>query len=198
LKSLLTSEPILRIVDPNEDFIMCMEACKEGLSGVISHNGHVICYESRKLKEHERIYATHDFELAAIVYALKMWWNYLMCKIFELRTYHSGLKYMFGQPILNAIQRTWLEFLSECDFDINHIKGKENKVVHTLNRTMHKMHATTISMYKSYLSDRILEVSKSDQHYVDIKMNLHQGMLQRKFKGCELKEDGILVYRHRF
>jgi hypothetical protein len=41
---------ILRIADPNEDFIVCTDACNEGLGGVLSQNGFVICYESRKLK----------------------------------------------------------------------------------------------------------------------------------------------------
>jgi hypothetical protein len=72
LKHLLTSTPILRITDPNEDFIVSKNACKEGLGGVLSQNGFVICYESRKL-EHERHYATHDLELAAIVHALRKW-----------------------------------------------------------------------------------------------------------------------------
>jgi hypothetical protein len=92
LNILLTSAPILRIVDLYADFVVCMDACKKGLSGVFSQNGHVICYESRKLKEHERLYAAHDLELAAIVHALKMWRHYRMGKIFELRTYHSSLK----------------------------------------------------------------------------------------------------------
>jgi len=38
--------------------------------------GHVICYESRKLKEHEKNYATHDLELAAIIHAFQMWRHY--------------------------------------------------------------------------------------------------------------------------
>jgi hypothetical protein len=50
LKQLLTSPPILRIANPNEDFMVCTDACKEGLGGVLSQNGFVICYESRKLK----------------------------------------------------------------------------------------------------------------------------------------------------
>jgi hypothetical protein len=73
LKQLLTSAPILKITDPNEDFVVCTNACKGGLSGVLSQNGFVICFESRKLKENERLYATHDLELAAIVHALKKW-----------------------------------------------------------------------------------------------------------------------------
>ena len=60
-----------------------------------------------------------------------------MEKRFELRTYHNGLKYLFGQPTLNARQSRWLEFLSEYDFDIKHIKGKENKVANALNRRVH-------------------------------------------------------------
>jgi hypothetical protein len=102
LKHFLTSAPILRIVDPNEDSIVCIDACREGLSGVLSQNGYVVCYESRKLKGHERNYATNDLELVAIVHALKMLRHYLMGKRFELRTNHSGLKYLFGHPTLNA------------------------------------------------------------------------------------------------
>jgi hypothetical protein len=63
LKYLLTSAPILKVADPDEDFVVCTDACKEGLGGVLTQNGHVICYESRKLKEHEINYATHDLEL---------------------------------------------------------------------------------------------------------------------------------------
>jgi hypothetical protein len=73
LKQLLRSTPIPRIEDPNEDSIVCIDACKEGLGGVLTQNVFVICYESRKLKEHERHYATHDLELAAIVHALRKW-----------------------------------------------------------------------------------------------------------------------------
>jgi hypothetical protein len=71
LKQLLTSAPILRIADPNEYFVVCADASKEGLGGVLSQNGLVICYESRKLKENERNYETHDLDLAAIVHTLK-------------------------------------------------------------------------------------------------------------------------------
>jgi hypothetical protein len=65
----------MKIADLNEYFVACTNACKEGLGGVLSHNGFVICFKSRKLKEHGRLYDTHDLELAAIVYALKKWRN---------------------------------------------------------------------------------------------------------------------------
>ena len=102
MKQLLTSAPILRIADPNEELVVCTNACKEGLGGVLSQNGFVMCFESRKLKEHERLYTTHDLELAAIVHALKKWRHYLMGNKFELRIDHNGLKYLFYQPTLNS------------------------------------------------------------------------------------------------
>jgi hypothetical protein len=98
LKKLLTSSLIIRTKNRNEYFIVCIDASKEGLGGVLSQNGFVVCYESRKLKEHERNYFVHDLELEAIVHALRKWRNYLMGKRFELRTYHNGLKYLFDHP----------------------------------------------------------------------------------------------------
>jgi hypothetical protein len=65
-------------------------------------------FESIKLKDHERLYATHDLELATIVHALKKWRHYLMGKKFDLRTDHNGLKYLFDQPTLNVRQIIWL------------------------------------------------------------------------------------------
>jgi hypothetical protein len=124
LKEILTSKPISKISDPNKYFVVCINACKEGIDGVLSQKDHLVCYESRKLKDHERNYATHDLELAVIVYALKMWRNYLMGNKFELRIDRCGLNHLFGQPTLNSRQTRWMEFLSEYDFEINHIKGK--------------------------------------------------------------------------
>jgi hypothetical protein len=129
LKQLLTSAPILNIGYSNEEFVVCTDACKEGLGGVLSRNGFVICFESRKLKYHERLYATHDMELTSIVNALNKWKHYLMGRSFEMRTIYNGLKDFFDQSTLNARHSRWLEFLCEYEFDIKNIKGKENKVV---------------------------------------------------------------------
>jgi hypothetical protein len=78
LKDLLTSAPILKVAYLNEDFIVCIDACKEGLSGVLTQNDNKICYESINFKEHEIKYATHELELETIIHALKMWRHYPM------------------------------------------------------------------------------------------------------------------------
>jgi hypothetical protein len=197
LKELLTSAPVLNIADPNESFVVCTDACKEGIGGILTQNGHVIGYVSRKLKEHERNYATHDLELASIVHTLRMWRHYLMGKKFELRTDHIGLKYLFEQPTSNARKTRWVEFLSEYDFDIKHIKGKENKFSDALSRRVHLMHATVVNMHQSDLKSIILNDLVRDQHYLRVKENLQQGYVQQKIKEYEIKEDKLLMHKNR-
>ena len=99
MKNPLTSATILKIANPEKYFVVCIDACNQGLRGVLMKDNHVVCYESIKLKDHEKNYATHYLELASIVNALKMWRHYLMGRKFELRTYHCGLKYLFDQQL---------------------------------------------------------------------------------------------------
>ena len=82
LKHMLTTTPILKIVDPFKDFVVCTNACKEGLCRVLIQENYVVSYESKKLKEHEKNRYTHDLELVAIIHALKMWRQYLIERIF--------------------------------------------------------------------------------------------------------------------
>ena len=103
LKHLLTTSPILKIVEPYKDFVICIDACKEGLGGVLLQARNATCYESIKLKDHEKIYATHDLELETIIHALKMWHPYLIGNIFLLITNNTIiiLMYLFDQQSLN-------------------------------------------------------------------------------------------------
>jgi hypothetical protein len=71
-----------------------------------------------------------------------------------------------------------MEFLSEYDFEIKHIKDNENQVVDALNIRAIEMHVSSIRMYETYLKEKILEVENSYQHYPQMKKNLQQGNLQ--------------------
>ena len=73
MKNLLTSALVLKVANPKKDFVVCTEACGQGLGGVLMQDNHAIFYESRNLKGLGKNYATHDLELVAIVHALKMW-----------------------------------------------------------------------------------------------------------------------------
>jgi hypothetical protein len=88
-----------------------------------------------------------------------------------------------------------MEFLSEYDFKIKHIKRKENKVVDALKRRAHEVHAASIIMYKKYFKDQTIAIVNSYQQYVKIRQTLQQGKFQQKLNSYELKEDGILMYK---
>ena len=70
-----------------------------------------------------------------------------------LMTNNKGLKYLLDQPNLNARKTRWLAFLSKYDFEIQHIKGKENKVVDALSRNTKLNFVVTISTYKTDLEE---------------------------------------------
>jgi ribonuclease HI len=96
--------------------------------------GRVISYTSRQLKDHEMNYPTHDFELAAIVYALKIWRHYLFQETVEIYTDHKSLKYIFTQKELNMRQRRWLELIKDYDCHIMYHSRKANVVANALSR----------------------------------------------------------------
>ena len=76
-----------------------------GLGCVLMQEQKVVAYGSRQLKPHERRYPTHDLELAAVVFALKIWRHYLYGEKFDLFTDHKSLKYLFSQKDLNLRQQ---------------------------------------------------------------------------------------------
>ncbi|GJV52879.1 putative reverse transcriptase domain-containing protein [Tanacetum coccineum] len=77
LKQKLCSAPILTLLEGKEDFIAYCDASKKGLGVVLMQREKVIAYASRQLKIHEKNYTTHDLELGAVVFALKIWRHYL-------------------------------------------------------------------------------------------------------------------------
>ena len=110
------------------------DASKLGLGGVLMQNDKVVAYASRQLRIHEKNYPTHDLELAAVVFVLKIWRHYLYGARFEVFSDHKSLKYLFDQKELNMRQRRWLEFLKDYDFSLNYHPGKANVVADALSR----------------------------------------------------------------
>ena len=79
-------------------------------------------------------YPTHDIELAAIVFALKILHHYLYGEQFEVYSDHKSLKYIFTQQDLNMRQHRWMEFLEDYDFTLHYHPGKANVVADALSR----------------------------------------------------------------
>ena len=84
LKEILASEPVLKLPDFQETFEVIVDACGQGIGGILQQEHHPIAYESCQLCLHERNYPTHDLELLAVVHALKKWRHYLLSQVFEL------------------------------------------------------------------------------------------------------------------
>ncbi|GJR14519.1 putative reverse transcriptase domain-containing protein [Tanacetum coccineum] len=134
LKQKLCSAPILALPEGSEDFIVYCDASIKGLGAVLMQREKVISYASRQLKIHEKNYTTHDLELGAVVFALKIWRHYLYgtkCTVF---TDHKSLQHILDQKELNMRQRRWLELLSDYDCDIRYHPGKANVVADALSR----------------------------------------------------------------
>ena len=105
----------------------------------------MVAYASRQLKPHEQNYPTHDLEVAAVVFALKIWRHYLYgekCRIF---TDHKSLKYLLTQKYLNLRQHQWLELFKDYDCIIDYHPGKANVVVDALSRKI--IYALTLKDY---------------------------------------------------
>ncbi|GJX72071.1 putative reverse transcriptase domain-containing protein [Tanacetum coccineum] len=115
LKQKLCSAPILALPEVSKNFVVYCDALHKGLGAVLMQREKVIAYASRQLKVHQKNYTTHDLELGAIVFALKMWRHYLYgtkCVVF---TDHKSLQHILDQKELNMRQRHWLELLSDYD-----------------------------------------------------------------------------------
>ncbi|GJS55218.1 putative reverse transcriptase domain-containing protein [Tanacetum coccineum] len=134
LKQKLCSAPILTLPEGSEDFIAYCDTSKKGLGAVLIQREKVISYASRQLEIHEKNYTTHDLELGAVVFALKIWRHYVYgtkCTVF---TDHKSLQYILDQKELNMRQRRWFELLSDYDCDIRYHPGKANVVADALKK----------------------------------------------------------------
>ena len=134
LKQRLVTAPVLTVPDGSGSFVIYSDASKKGLGCVLMQKGKVVAYASRQLKSHEQNYPTHDLELAAVVFALKIWRHYLYGEKIQIFTDHKSLKYFFTQKELNMRQRRWLELVKDYDCEILYHPGKANVVADALSR----------------------------------------------------------------
>ncbi|GKB84605.1 putative reverse transcriptase domain-containing protein [Tanacetum coccineum] len=134
LKQKLCEALILALPEGNDDFVVYCDASHQGLEAVLMQRERVIAYASRKLKPIEENYNTHDLELGAVMFTLKIWRHYLYgtkCTVF---LDHKSLQHILHQKELNMRQRRWLELLADYDCEIRYYPGKANVIADALSQ----------------------------------------------------------------
>ncbi|GJX14288.1 reverse transcriptase domain-containing protein [Tanacetum coccineum] len=134
LKNNLCGAPILMLPDGVEYFIVYCDASNQGLGCVLMQRGKVIVYASRQLKIHEKNYTTHDLELGAVVFSLKIWRYYLYGTKSVIYTDHKCLQHIFDQKEPNMRQRRWIELFSDYECEIRYHPSKARVVADVLSR----------------------------------------------------------------
>ncbi|GJU61567.1 putative reverse transcriptase domain-containing protein [Tanacetum coccineum] len=171
LKDKLCNAHVLALLNGPEDFVVYCDASGLGLGCVLRQKCKVIAYASRHLKIHERNYTTHDLELGAVVFALKIWRHYLY-----------GTK-----------SRSWIELFSDYDCEIRYHPSKANVVADALSRKERvkpkQIRAMNMSL-RSSIKDKILAAQKEA---CDESAGLQKGLDEM----IELRSDGVLYYLDR-
>ncbi|KAJ9543976.1 hypothetical protein OSB04_023683 [Centaurea solstitialis] len=196
LKQKLCNAPVLALPQGTEDFVVYCDASRQGLRCVLMQRDKVIAYASRQLKNHEQNYTTHDLELGAVVFALKIWRHYLYgtkCTVF---TDHKSLQHILDQKMLNMRQRRWVELLSDYDCEIKYHPGKANVVADALSRKERakplRVRALEMLVHTS-LKEDILKAQEEALREDRLKdETLHN--LEGRF---DLKTDGVRYFKGR-
>ena len=101
------------------------------------------------------------------------------------------------QPNLNARKARWLAFLSKYDFEIQHIKGKENKVTDALSRNAKLSFVAAINTYKTNLEEQLEEGIGQDENYWKLQAKVRENLIESLSTGYSLSEKGLLLYKDR-
>ena len=190
-----------------KEYVMFSDASLNGLGCVLMQEGKVVAYASRQLKPHEKNYPMHDLELAAIVFALKIWRHYLYGEKCLIYTDHKSLKYFPSQRELNLRQRRWMELIKDYDCVIDYHPGNANLVANALSRkivqTLRSLNAhlslsddgTVVEelIARPNLLNRVLEAQKKDEKISAIMKHIGDG----KGTKFEIKGDKSLYYKDR-
>ncbi|KAA3490754.1 DNA/RNA polymerases superfamily protein [Gossypium australe] len=207
LRRILTEAPVLVQPEAGKLFTVYCDASHTGLGCVLMQEGKVVAYASRQLRPHELNYPTHDLELAAVVFALKIWRHYLYGEKSIVYTDHKSLRYLLTQKDLNLRQRRWIELLKDYDCSIEYHPGKANVVADALSRkvvTDLRAMFARLSLYDDGSLLAELQVKPTwieeikDKQLVDEGLNAKRMQVQDGgLEEYNLSSDGVLCFQGR-
>nr|GEV66968.1 putative reverse transcriptase domain-containing protein [Tanacetum cinerariifolium] len=209
LKQKLCSAPILALPEGTKNFIVYCDASLKGYGAVLMQREKVIAYASRLLKKHKENYTTHDLELGAVVFALRLWRHYLYGTKCTVYTDHKSLQYILDQKELNMRQRHWIELLSDYDCEIRYHPGVEaqteamkgeNVKAENLGRLLNpifEIHSNGIRYFKGRLwlplfggiKDMVMHESHKSKYFIHLGSDKMYQDLKKLYWWSNMKAD---------
>ena len=173
LRDAITSDNVLKYPDFKKPFFLTTDACNTGIGCCLSqeYDGvqHPIAFAGRGFSGAELNWDTTDQELYGVVFGIAHFRVYLSGAPFHLRTDHSALKEIISKKSMGEMSKKkarWIEFLSRYDFDVTHLKGKDNVVADGLSRMPHEVTRTVTDDYIENYNDLSL-FSEEDSNTVE-------------------------------
>jgi hypothetical protein len=140
LKAALASAPVLVTPDNSKPYVLHTDASGfavgASLSQMTDQGLQPVAFMSKKMNAAQRNYSVHEWELLAVMEALKAWRCYVYGSAtpIDIYTDHHSLQWISTQPNLSARQCRWVEQLQEYSFKIHHLAGDRNVVADALSR----------------------------------------------------------------
>eukprot|EP01053_Blabericola_migrator_P005245 Blabericola_migrator_1__5244@NODE_2699_length_2446_cov_19_828079_g1687_i0_p1_GENE_NODE_2699_length_2446_cov_19_828079_g1687_i0NODE_2699_length_2446_cov_19_828079_g1687_i0_p1_ORF_typecomplete_len551_score39_10RT_RNaseH_2/PF17919_1/1_2e32RT_RNaseH_2/PF17919_1/6_9e03RT_RNaseH/PF17917_1/8_5e32rve/PF00665_26/2_6e02rve/PF00665_26/1_8e22Integrase_H2C2/PF17921_1/2_4e17Integrase_H2C2/PF17921_1/1_3e04zfH2C2/PF09337_10/2_7e08DDE_2/PF02914_15/0_0043_NODE_2699_length_2446_cov_19_828079_g1687_i03421994 len=165
LKKVMTSLPVLRLPDPDKEYILDTDASSIAVGAVLQQrdaegNLYPIAYASRAFKGAETNWPPRDIEAFAIIWAVRHFSHYLLGRHFTIRTDHNSLRWLLesdkGRP------GRWNSLLADYDCKIVYHPGKSMEHVDYISR-----HTMVDTLTKEILSELNYD-DQNDEHVIQI------------------------------
>ncbi|GJS50456.1 putative reverse transcriptase domain-containing protein [Tanacetum coccineum] len=122
IKHRLCNAPIMALPKGIKNFMVYCDASHKGLGCVLMHEKKIIVYASRQLMKHEKNYTTHDLELGAVVFALKIWRHYPYSTKGTVIADHQSLQHILDHKLLNMRHRRWIRAIERLQLQCEALK----------------------------------------------------------------------------
>jgi len=168
LKQCLISDPILKPINPNRDFIINTDASLSGYSYVIMQYDddgklHVVAYGSQATTPSQRKHTPADLELTALVLALKAYEVYLVHRQIFVITDNSRVLHLHKWPVVNARQKRLLTYLMQFRLTIKYVKGSKNLTADALSRIFEDLDPQQVQQFIPAPDDQEFVVAITDK-----------------------------------
>ncbi|KAK4380946.1 Retrovirus-related Pol polyprotein from transposon gypsy [Sesamum angolense] len=168
LKQAISSQLVLKLPQFDKPFEVQVDASNWAVGGMLVQDKHPVAFESRKLKDAELQYRTHEKKMTVVIHCLEAWRYYLLGTKFIIVTDNVANTYFKTQWKLSPKQARWQEFLGEFDFEWVYRSGKHNDMTDAVSRKLVEEYVAALTVVESDFLDQNRESSKTDAGYLKL------------------------------